>query len=60
MRDIKIQQQRLLKYRDFLWLNINKYAILNIYKYQDIEIAIDHVLSTIPPENCLIRGDFNA
>ena len=42
-----------------LWININGYAILNMY-WQPLTLeVIDYITHLMPPTNCLVGGDFN-
>jgi hypothetical protein len=43
-----------------LWINVNKQAILNMYKEPHTPEIIDYVAHLAPSSSCLVRGDFNA
>lgn len=57
--DLKIQQRRPVQSRDLLWLDVNGYSILNIYRQPNTNEVIDYVTMLTPPPNCVIGGDFN-
>jgi ribonuclease HI len=57
---LKVQQRRPLQCRDLLWLDVNGFAILNIYRQPLTNEVIDYVTTLTPPRKCLIGGDFNA
>ena len=43
-----------------LWLDVNGYSILNVYR-QPLKLeVIDYVTHLSPPSKCLVGGDFNA
>jgi hypothetical protein len=42
-----------------LWINVNKQAILNVYKEPHTSEIIDYVAYLVLFSSCLIRGDFN-
>src|ERR1700712_862282 len=56
---LKPQQRRSIKNRDLLWLNVNTYSILNVYRQPNTNAVLDYVIHLEPPPNCLIGGDFN-
>ena len=56
---LRIQQRRPLRSRDLLWLDVNGYAILNIYRQPLTNEVMDYVTSLTPPAKCLLGGDFN-
>lgn len=56
---IKIQQRRPVQCLDLLWLNVNGFAILNIYRQPLNDTVLNYVISLNPPEKCIIGGDFN-
>ena len=53
------QQRRSVNSRDLLWLNVNTYSILNVYRQPHTHSVLDYVTHLEPPPNCLIGGDFN-
>lgn len=57
--DLQIQQRRPVPSRDLLWITINGYTILNIYRAPGDDVILEYVISLLPPEKCLIGGDFN-
>ena len=57
--DLRIQQRRPVQSNDLLWLNVNGYSILNVYRQPGTNEVIDYVTSLVPPANCVIGGDFN-
>jgi hypothetical protein len=42
-----------------LWIDVNKQAILNVYKESHTLEIIDYVAYLALFSSCLIRGDFN-
>ena len=42
-----------------LWINVNKQAILNIYKEPHTSEIIDYVAYLAPFSSCLVKRDFN-
>ena len=57
---LKVQQRRLIHSRDMLWIDVNRFAILNAYRQPTTPEIIDYVTHLKPPHNCLVEGDFNA
>ena len=57
---LKTQQRRPIHSRDMLWLDVNGYAILNVYQQPLQPEVIDYVTYLSPPTKCLVGGDFNA
>jgi hypothetical protein len=43
-----------------LWIDVNSFAILNIYRQPLSLQVLEYVTHLTPPSNCLIGGDFNA
>ena len=46
-------------HRDYLWLEIDGYSILNVYRQPLNHEALDYVLHLFPPPLSVIGGDFN-
>jgi hypothetical protein len=42
-----------------LWINVNKQAILNVYREPHTLEIIDYVAYLVPLSSCLVEGDFN-
>jgi hypothetical protein len=42
-----------------LWIDVNKQAILNVYREPHTPEIIDYVAYLAPPNSCLVGGDFN-
>jgi hypothetical protein len=42
-----------------LWINVNKQAILNVYKESHTSEIIDYVAYLAPSSSYLVKGDFN-
>jgi hypothetical protein len=42
-----------------LWIDVNKQAILNVYKEPHTPEIIDYVAHLTPLSSCLVEGDFN-
>ncbi|KAI1370755.1 hypothetical protein F4677DRAFT_342879 [Hypoxylon crocopeplum] len=42
-----------------LWLDVNGYALLNVYREPRSDEVIDYVTNLTPPSNCLMGGDWN-
>ena len=61
---LRTQQRCLIHNRDLLWLDVNGYAILNVYRMpvrEPVPNDIIHYITHLsPPPSCLIGGDFNA
>ncbi|QQK47606.1 putative RNA-directed DNA polymerase from transposon X-element [Penicillium digitatum] len=57
---LNAQQHRSSQDRDLLWVNVNGFLILNIYRQPTTDKVIDYVTNLAPPQNSLIGGDFNA
>ena len=58
--DLTVQQRRSVHSRDLLWLDINGYSILNVYRQPGSDLVIDYVTRLVPPPRCIVGGDFNA
>jgi hypothetical protein len=43
-----------------LWIDVNKRAILNVYREPHTSEMIDYIAHLAPPSSCLVEGDFNA
>jgi hypothetical protein len=43
-----------------LWIDVNKQAILNVYREPHTPEIIDYVAHLALPSSCLVEGDFNA
>lgn len=46
--------------RDLLWVTVNGYTILNVYRRPLNQSTLDYITTLTPPPQCLIGGDFNA
>src|SRR6187402_2443992 len=57
--NIKTQQRRPFESRDLLWLNVNGYSILNVYRQPGNDTTLEYITNLRPPAKCLIGGDFN-
>lgn len=61
---LRTQQRCPIHNRDLLWLDVNGYAILNVYRIpvrEPVPNDIIHYITHLsPPPSCLIGGDFNA
>lgn len=57
---LKTQQRCPIGSRDMLWIDINGFAILNIYRQPLQPQVLDYVTHLSPPPSPLIGGDFNA
>ena len=55
---LRTQQRRPIDSHDLLWINVNGYAILNIYRQPLTPEVIDYVTHLTSQSNCLV-GDFN-
>ena len=53
-------QRRPLQTRDLVWMEIEGYTIINVYRQQHTHNVFDYITHLNPPENCIIGGDFNA
>jgi ribonuclease HI len=56
---LKTQQRRPIQCRDLLWVDVNGFAILNVYRQPLAHGVIDYVTNLVPPPNCLVGGDCN-
>jgi len=54
-----VTEQRQSISRDLLWVVVNDRPILNLYRQPTTPQVIDYIKNLVPPENCLIGGDFN-
>jgi hypothetical protein len=54
-----VQQRRLVLSRDMLWIDVNKRAILNVYKEPHTSEIIDYVTYLASLSSCLVKRDFN-
>ncbi|RAL63688.1 hypothetical protein DID88_003731 [Monilinia fructigena] len=54
------QQRRNGTDRDIVWLEVNGFHIVNIYREPNTRHMIDYIISLQIPPNFLIGGDFNA
>jgi hypothetical protein len=45
--------------RDLLWVEVNGYSILNVYRQPLNYTTLDHVMQQTPPPLSLVGGDFN-
>lgn len=53
------QQLRPVASRDLLWITVNGYSILNVYREPRSDEALQYVLNLSPPPKCVVGGDFN-
>lgn len=56
---LRTEQREPIKSRDMLWLDVNGYSILNVYREPTTSEIIDYVANLVPTAKCLIGGDFN-
>jgi len=54
------KQHRPVRSRDLLWVSVNGYRILNVYRQPTTPAVVDYMTNLTPSPNCLIGGDFNA
>jgi hypothetical protein len=54
-----VQQRRLVPSRDMLWIDVNKRAILNVYKEPYTSEIINYVTYLVSLSSCLVKKDFN-
>jgi ribonuclease HI len=57
---LRAQQHRPIQSRDLLWVSVNGYRILNVYRQPTTPEVIDYITNLTPVPNCLAGGDFNA
>jgi hypothetical protein len=57
--DLRIQQRHSVYLRDLLWLDVNGYLILNVYRQPGTNLVIDYVTKLVSLLRCIVRGDFN-
>jgi hypothetical protein len=56
---LRTQQRRPICSRDLLWIDVNDFAILNVYRQPLSLEVIQYITHLVPPSNCLVGGDFN-
>lgn len=56
---LEIQRRRPVNSRDLLWITVNGYTILNIYREPDTAEAMDYITTLVPPGKFILGGDFN-
>jgi ribonuclease HI len=56
---LRYQARESLNHPDMLWIVVNGVAILNCYRQPHTPHVIEYVTHLLPPEVCLIGGDFN-
>ena len=57
---LRVQQRHPICSRDMLWIDVNGFSILNVYREPNAPEVIDYVTHLVPPARCLVGGDFNA
>ncbi|RAL58179.1 hypothetical protein DID88_002315 [Monilinia fructigena] len=57
---IQAQQRRGERNRDVVWLEVNGYHIVNIYREPNTMAMINYTIGIIPGPRTLVGGDFNA
>lgn len=59
---VKTRLKRPWKTRDLLWLEIDHFTFINVYRPPDepLSQATRLLLALQPPPNCVVAGDFNA
>ena len=59
---LKTRQKRPWRSRDLLWLEVDHFTIINVYKppHEPLSEATRLLLGLRPPLNCVVAGDFNA
>ncbi|KNG52885.1 hypothetical protein TW65_09289 [Stemphylium lycopersici] len=57
---LRYQARESLNHPDMLWTVVNGVAILNCYRQPHTSHVIQYVTHLIPPQLCLVGGDFNA
>lgn len=59
---LQTRQKRPWKSRDLLWLEIDHFTLINVYKppHEPLSQATRLLLDLQPPPRCLVAGDFNA
>jgi ribonuclease HI len=57
--DIQVQQSRPLNSRDLLWLNVNGFSVLNVYRQPNNDSILEYIIDLDIPDKCIIGGDFN-
>jgi hypothetical protein len=58
-RHLHFQTRESLNHPDLLWVVVNRVSILNCYRQAHNQDVLQYVTHLIPPEHCLIGGDFN-
>ena len=59
-RMLKVEQREQTRSRDLLWIDVERYTILNVYRQPQRPEVLEYVIYLSLPPNCLIGGDFNA
>lgn len=59
-RMLKVEQREQIGSRDLLWIDVERYTILNVYRQPRTPEVLEYITHLSPPPNCLIGGDFNA
>ncbi|TGO06804.1 hypothetical protein BTUL_0501g00010 [Botrytis tulipae] len=57
---LKVEQMSRLENRDLLWIRVNGYSILNVYRAPCTLDTINYITHLVPNERTIVGGDFNA
>ena len=57
---LKVEQREQIGSRDLLWIDVERFTILNVYRQPRTPEVLEYITHLSPPPNCLIGGDFNA
>jgi ribonuclease HI len=57
---LKLEARESLNHPDLLWAVVNGVSILNCYRQPHTPNVLQYVTHLIPPQYCLVGGDFNA
>ena len=58
-RMLKVEQREQIGSRDLLWIDVERFTILNVYRQPRIPEVLEYITHLSPPPNYLIGGDFN-
>ncbi|TGO06774.1 hypothetical protein BTUL_0567g00010 [Botrytis tulipae] len=58
--NLKVEQMSRLGNRDLLWIRVNGYSILNVYRAPCTLDIINYITHLVPNERTVVGGDFNA
>ena len=57
---LQVEPRLTMEDRDMMWVDVNGYAILNVYRDRFSTKVLEYVTGLDPPPRCIVGGDFNA